>query len=68
MLRLAQLSQEPGGIVSFVVILEQSIRPYLAAKGHIEQQVEAMHRPWQKYASANGAVGEAVHGGVTNGF
>lgn len=35
-------------IVSFVVALEQTIRPYLAAKGHSEEQVEGMHRAWQK--------------------
>jgi hypothetical protein len=35
-------------IVSFVVVLEQTIRPYLAAKGHREEQVEGMHRAWQK--------------------
>lgn len=35
-------------IVAFVAVLNETIRPYLATKGHNEQQVEGMHRAWQK--------------------
>ena len=35
-------------IVAFVAVLNETIRPYMAAKRHDEQQVEGMHRAWQK--------------------
>jgi len=35
-------------IVAFVVVLNDTIRPYLAAKGHVEGDVEGMHRAWCK--------------------
>ena len=35
-------------IAAFTTILIETIKPYLAAKGHSEEQVEAMHRAWSK--------------------
>ena len=35
-------------IVAFVVVLNDTIRPYLAAKGHVEGDVDGMHRAWCK--------------------
>jgi hypothetical protein len=35
-------------IAAFTAVLQETIKPYLAAKGHSEAQVEAMHRAWCK--------------------
>jgi hypothetical protein len=35
-------------IVAFTTVMNETIRPYLAAKGHPEERVEAMHRAWCK--------------------
>lgn len=35
-------------IVAFVTVMNDTIRPYLAAKGHNQQEIEGMHRAWQK--------------------
>lgn len=35
-------------IVAFVAVLNETIRPYLAAKGHREEDVTRMHLAWQK--------------------
>jgi Protoglobin len=35
-------------IVAFVAVINDTIRPYLAAKGNTEQEVEGMHRAWCK--------------------
>jgi hypothetical protein len=35
-------------IIAFVAVMNQTIRPYLAAKGHSAEQVEGMHRAWCK--------------------
>jgi hypothetical protein len=35
-------------ILAFIPVMNETIRPYLAAKGHSEDEVEAMHRAWVK--------------------
>jgi hypothetical protein len=35
-------------IVAFIAVLNETIRPYLAAKGHSEEEVTRMHVAWQK--------------------
>ena len=35
-------------IVAFVAVLNETIRPYLAARGHSEEIVTKMHQAWQK--------------------
>jgi hypothetical protein len=35
-------------IVAFVAVMNETIRPYLAAQGHNQQEIEGMHRAWQK--------------------
>jgi hypothetical protein len=35
-------------VVAFVAVMNETIRPYLAAKGHDKEQVEGMHLAWQK--------------------
>ncbi len=33
-------------IVAFVAVMNETIKPYLAGKGHTEDEVEGMHRAW----------------------
>jgi len=35
-------------IVAFVAVLNETIRPYLAAKGHEEHEISGMHKAWCK--------------------
>ena len=35
-------------IVAFVAVMNETIKPYLAAKGNTEEQVDGMHRAWCK--------------------
>jgi hypothetical protein len=35
-------------VVAFVAVMNETIRPYLAAKGHSAEDVERMHRAWCK--------------------
>jgi hypothetical protein len=35
-------------IVAFVAVMNDTIKPYLAAKGNTEEEVEGMHRAWCK--------------------
>ena len=35
-------------IVAFVAVINETIRPYLAARGNTEEEVEGMHRAWCK--------------------
>jgi hypothetical protein len=35
-------------IIAFVAVMNQTIRPYLAAKGNSAEEVEGMHRAWCK--------------------
>ena len=35
-------------IIAFVAIMNQTIRPYLAAKGNSAEEAEGMHRAWSK--------------------
>jgi hypothetical protein len=35
-------------IIGFIVVMNETIKPYLAAKGHAVEDVEKMHRAWTK--------------------
>jgi hypothetical protein len=35
-------------IIAFVSVMNETIKPYLAAKGHSADEVESMHRAWTK--------------------
>ena len=35
-------------IIAFIAVINETIRPYLAAKGHSLEQVDNMHRAWCK--------------------
>jgi hypothetical protein len=35
-------------IIAFVAVMNETIKPYLSAKGHTVQEVEKMHRAWTK--------------------
>jgi len=35
-------------IIAFVAVMNETIKPYLAAKGHTAEEVEKMHRAWCK--------------------
>jgi hypothetical protein len=35
-------------IIAFVPVMNETIKPYLSAKGHTEEDVEKMHRAWIK--------------------
>ena len=37
-----------GDIVAFIAVINETIRPYLAAKGHDAADVSGMHRAWCK--------------------
>jgi hypothetical protein len=35
-------------IIAFVAVMNDTIKPYLAAKGHAPAEVDGMHRAWCK--------------------
>jgi len=35
-------------IIAFVAVMSETIKPYLAAKGHSADEVDKMHRAWTK--------------------
>jgi hypothetical protein len=35
-------------IIAFLPVMNETIKPYLAAKGHSDDEVEKMHRAWSK--------------------
>ena len=35
-------------IIAFVAVMNRTLRPYLASRGHREEVVDAMHAAWQK--------------------
>jgi hypothetical protein len=37
-----------GDIIAFVAVMNETIKPYLTAKGHLLEQVERMHKAWCK--------------------
>jgi hypothetical protein len=54
-------------IIAFVAVMNETIRPYLAAKGHAAEEVDKMHLAWCKsiqlqLALWTGAYGEATPG------
>jgi hypothetical protein len=34
-------------IISFIMMMNDTIKPHLAAKGHSDEQVEKMHKAWR---------------------
>jgi hypothetical protein len=52
-------------IIAFIAVMNETIRPYLAAQGHAAEEVDKMHRAWCKsiqlqLALWTGAYGEAT--------
>jgi hypothetical protein len=35
-------------VIAFIAVINETIRPYLATKGHSDEEVEKMHRAWCK--------------------
>ena len=35
-------------IIAFIAVMNETIKPYLSAKGHTAEDVEKMHRAWTK--------------------
>ena len=35
-------------VIAFVAVMNETIKPYLAAQGHTVQDVDKMHRAWCK--------------------
>jgi len=51
------------GIIAFVAVMNQTIRPYLMAKGNLEEEVEGMHRAWCKSLQLQLALWTRVYSG-----
>jgi hypothetical protein len=47
-LRHTSLKKNKTDILGFISVINETIKPYLAAKGHSAQEVDAMHRAWCK--------------------
>ncbi len=43
-------------ILAFMAVINETIKPYLAAKGHSTKEVEGMHRAWCKYMQLQSAL------------
>jgi len=43
-------------VIAFVAMMNETIKPYLAAKGHTIEDVEKMHRAWCKSIQLQGAL------------
>jgi Protoglobin len=50
-------------IIAFVAVMNQTIRPYLAAKGNSAEEVEGMHRAWCKSLQLQLAVWSGTYDG-----
>jgi hypothetical protein len=50
-------------IIAFVAVMNQTIRPYLAAKGHSAEDVESMHQAWCKSLQLQLALWAAAYTG-----
>jgi hypothetical protein len=50
-------------IIAFVAVMNQTIRPYLASKGHSAEDVEGMHRAWCKSLQLQLALWSRVYDG-----
>ena len=50
-------------IIAFVAVMNQTIRPYLAAKGHSAEDVESMHQAWCKSLQLQLALWTRVYSG-----
>jgi hypothetical protein len=43
-------------ILAFIAVINETIKPYLAAKGHSSEEVEKMHRAWCKSLQMQAAI------------
>jgi hypothetical protein len=50
-------------IVAFIVVMNETIRPYLAARGHSAEDVEKMHRAWRKSVQLQAAIWSKPYSG-----
>jgi hypothetical protein len=65
---VASTPQVPySDIVAFLAVLNETIRPHLAAKGHDERDVSAMHKAWCKSMHLQVALWAKTYMGASNG-
>jgi hypothetical protein len=50
-------------IIAFVPVMNETIKPYLAAQGHAPGEVEKMHRAWSKSLQLQVAIWAKAYGG-----
>jgi hypothetical protein len=50
-------------IVAFIAVMNETIRPYLAARGHTAEDVERMHRAWRKSLQLQAALWSKPYAG-----
>jgi hypothetical protein len=50
-------------ILAFIAVMNETIKPYLAAKGHVPADVEKMHRAWCKSLQLQAAIWSAPYAG-----
>lgn len=43
-------------IIAFIALMNETIKPYLAAKGHTTEEVEKMHRAWCRSLQVQAAI------------
>jgi hypothetical protein len=51
-------------VIAFVAVMNQTIKPFLAAKGHSEEEVEKMHVAWTKAMQLQLALWVGPYSGV----
>ncbi len=51
-------------IIAFLAVMNETIKPYLAAKGHSAEDVDAMHRAWCKSMQLQLAIWVRVYAGL----
>jgi len=54
-------------ILAFFAVINESIRPFLAAKGHSPEAVDAMHRAWRKSMHIQSALMARAYTNPKNG-
>ena len=53
-----------GDIIAFIAVINETIRPYLASKGHSAEDVEGMHRAWCKSMQLQSALWSQPYAGA----
>jgi hypothetical protein len=53
--------------VAFTAVMNETIKPYLAAKGHSQHQVEQMHQAWCRSIQVQLALWAKAYSGVPSG-